>query len=135
MTIVASAMRLQHVSIPIPDGAQHAGRAFYAGVLGLEEKPVPGTRSGAGLVWFAAGPGELEVHLVPDPAGLVPEAKRHFCLAVDELDATREELETAGVETWDAPPIPGRPRFYCRDPFGNQIEIVRMLDGGVAEVR
>jgi catechol 2,3-dioxygenase-like lactoylglutathione lyase family enzyme len=78
-------------------------------------------------VWFAAGPDELEVHLVPDPAGLVPEAKRHFCLAVDELDSIRHGLETAGVETWDAPLIPGRPRFYCRDPFGNQIEIVRML--------
>ena len=34
-------MRLQHVSVAIaPDGADGA-RAFYCGLLGLEEKPVP----------------------------------------------------------------------------------------------
>ena len=34
-------MRLQHVSVAIaPDGADEA-RAFYGGLLGLREKPVP----------------------------------------------------------------------------------------------
>ena len=33
--------------------------------------------------------------------------------------------DTNGVETIDNDgEIPGRPRFFCRDPFGNAIEIV-----------
>ena len=119
--------RLQHVSLPIPEGCQDEGRAFYGGLLGMPEKPVPGSRAGAGLVWFEAGAGELEVHLVPDPAGLVPGAKRHLCLEVEDVEGLRGRLEAAGVETEDAPPIRNRPRFYCSDPFGNRLELVTIL--------
>ena len=125
-------MRLQHVSLPIPEGAQDEGRGFYHGVLGLDEKPAPGARSDAGLVWFAAGDGELELHLVPDPVGLVAEARRHFCLVVDDLAEARGRLERSGVEIQDAPPIPKRPRFYCQDPFGNRIEIT-VIEGDYRE--
>lgn len=115
--------RLQHVTLPIPAGGQDQGRAFYGGVLGLREKLVPGSRSGAGLVWFEAGPDELELHLAPDPAGLVRDARRHFCLAVDDLDEARSRLEAAEAPIEEAPAIPGRPRFYTSDPFGNLIEV------------
>ena len=100
--------RLQHVTVPIPEGAQDEGRTFYAGVLGLREKIVPGTRSDAGLVWFEAGPGELEVHLAPDPVGLVEGARRHFCLVVDDLEEARARIEAGGAPIAEAPPIPGR---------------------------
>lgn len=123
-------MRLQHVTIPIPEGGQDEGRRFYGAVLGLREKPVPDARSGAGLVWFEAGPDELELHLSPDPVGLVRGAKRHVCLAVDDLDAVRGRVEAAGVPVRAAPPIPGRPRFYCEDPFGNLVELLTFAPGG-----
>jgi catechol 2,3-dioxygenase-like lactoylglutathione lyase family enzyme len=119
--------RLQHVTLPIPDGGQEEGRAFYSGVLGLREKIVPGTRSGAGLVWFEAGPGELEVHLAPDPVGLVEGARRHFCLVVDDLEEMRKRIEAGGAPVAEAPPIPGRPRFYTSDPFGNLIEVMQIV--------
>jgi lactoylglutathione lyase len=43
---------------------------------------------------------------------------RHFGLVVDDPDAVRTALATAGIE-----PIPGR-FFDFRDPWGNRIEIV-----------
>jgi len=117
-------MRLQHVSIPIAaDGAEQA-RAFYGGLLGLEERDVPPRLDPAALVWYRAG-GDLELHLMLLDER--PAEKAHFCLALDDgLDALRRRLEEAGVETRDATEIVGRPRFTCRDPFGNLIELARL---------
>ena len=116
-------MRLQHVSIAIPrDGGERA-RAFYGGLLGLEERDVLPQLDPPGFIWFRAG-GDLELHLM-----LVDEApadKPHFCLVVDDLEALRARLEAAGVETTDPTPLVGRPRFMCRDPFGNLVELARI---------
>jgi catechol 2,3-dioxygenase-like lactoylglutathione lyase family enzyme len=125
---VASAVRrLQHVSTPYPRGRQEDVRAFYGGVLGLVEKPVPASLADQELVWFEAGPSELELHFLPDPVPPDSAAQRHFCLEVDDLGGWRERLEAAGVETSDQTPIPNRPRFFCRDPFGNLIELTTIL--------
>ena len=93
----------------------------------MDEIRDAGTRAGAGLVWFDAGAGELEIHLVPDPVGLVQGARRHVCLEVEDVEGLRRRLETEGVDTEDAPPIHNRPRFYCSDPFGNRLELVTIL--------
>jgi catechol 2,3-dioxygenase-like lactoylglutathione lyase family enzyme len=50
-------LELQHVSIPMPKGGHDAARAFYRGLLGLEERDVPPTLETAELVWFRAGGG------------------------------------------------------------------------------
>ena len=115
--------RLQHVSTPYPPGRQEDVRAFYGNVLGLVEKPVPDSLFDQELVWFEAGPLELELHFLPDPVPADRTSQRHFCLEVDDLDGWRRRLEEAGVETSDQTPIPNRPRFFCRDPFGNLIEL------------
>ena len=53
-----------------------------------------------------------------------PAADRsHLCLEVDDVAALRSRLDEAGVETSDATEILGRPRFFCRDPFGNLLEL------------
>lgn len=111
---------LQHVSSPIPQGGQAEARRFYGGLLGLQEKPVPTTLDATQLVWFAAG-GDLELHFFPGEQAA--SSQRHFCLDVEDLQAVRRALETAGFEPYDATPIPGRPRFFCRDPFDNLVEI------------
>jgi hypothetical protein len=36
-------------------------------------------------------------------------------------------LARAGYEPRDALPIHNRPRFFCRDPFGNDIEFTTIL--------
>jgi len=114
--------RLQHASMLIPPGTQDAVRAFYGEVLGLEEKQPPRSLAHLHLVWFAAGEGELELHFLPDPTGPDETDQRHICLVVEDLEAYRRRLTEAGVTILPAEPIPHRPRFFCRDPFGNRLE-------------
>ena len=111
--------RLQHVSTPIPGGSRKAVRDFYGGVLGLSELPPPDSLAHLTLAWFSAGDG-LELHFVE--ADSDARTMRHFCLDVEDLDETRRQLEAAGLKPYDTDPIPGRPRFFCRDPVGNLIE-------------
>jgi catechol 2,3-dioxygenase-like lactoylglutathione lyase family enzyme len=114
-------MELQHVSIPIPADRHDAARAFYGGLLGLEERDVPPKLDPSELIWFRVGP-ELELHLF-DSDEQAPRSQ-HFCLRVDAgLDALRKKLEDAGVDVRDTHEIVGRPRFMCRDPFGNRVEL------------
>ena len=79
-------MNLQHVAIGIAhDGAERA-RAFYGGVLGLEERALPAGVDPERFIWFAVGDGlDLHLHLLDgdDP----PAVRSHFCLLVgDELE-------------------------------------------------
>ena len=119
-------MRLQHVSVIVPAGEEARRQAvdFYSGLLGLEQRDVPPHLDPAGVIWFRAG-GDLELHLLQDRAPA--EDQRHFCLEAEgDLDALRARIEAAGLETRDATPIVGRPRFFCRDPFGNLVELTRI---------
>jgi catechol 2,3-dioxygenase-like lactoylglutathione lyase family enzyme len=116
--------RIQHVSVPRPPGSHAQTRAFYGELLGLEEAPVPKTLSHLDLIWFRLG--ETELHcFAEEPAD--DRSGRHFCIEVDDLEQIRERLAGAGYEPWDAEPIPGRPRFFCRDPFGNAIEFTTIV--------
>jgi catechol 2,3-dioxygenase-like lactoylglutathione lyase family enzyme len=111
--------RIQHVSIPLPPGGQETARAFYGDLLALEEVPVPPTLSQINLVWYRLG--DTEQHLfTEEPAA--NRSARHFCIAVDDVDALRLRIEAAGIAVVGATPIPGRPRYFCRDPYGNLIE-------------
>ncbi len=118
--------RLQHVSTPYPRGRAEELRAFYGGVLGLAEKDVPESLAGRGLVWFSAGEGERELHFLPED-DVDRRSLRHFCLEVEDVEAARRTIAAAGSELLDATPIPNRPRFFCRDPFGNLIELTTIL--------
>lgn len=102
-------LELQHVSVPIPQDGRDTARSFYAG-----------------LVWFRVGD-ELELHLFasdePQPRS------QHFCLRLDQgLAELRARLEAANVQTEETEEIVGRPRFMCRDPFGNRIELTEWVD-------
>ena len=119
--------RLQHVSTSIPPGAQETVRAFYGGVLGLEEKEPPHTLKHLNLVWFSVGDGEMELHFVPSAILTAEADPRHFCLVVEDLEAYRKRLTEAGHKIIEDTPIPNRPRFFCRDPLGNRIELTTIL--------
>jgi catechol 2,3-dioxygenase-like lactoylglutathione lyase family enzyme len=116
-------MRLQHVSLCFPPGAKDEVRAFYGGVLGLEEIPVLPNLDPERFIWFGGGTGDLEVHLLP---GEVLPGAHHACLVVDDLDGMRAQLAAGGYELSEAAEIVGRPRFFCRDPFGNLLELCRL---------
>jgi catechol 2,3-dioxygenase-like lactoylglutathione lyase family enzyme len=116
-------VRLQHVSIVVPrDGAERV-RAFYGGLLGLEERDVPPKLDPDELIWFRVG-GDCELHVMLSDEQ--PPERPHFCLVADgDLDALRRRLEGEGVQTRTPTEIIGRPRFMCRDPFGNLVELTR----------
>lgn len=120
--------RLQHVSLSISAGMQEQIRAFYGEMLGFEEKQVPATLADKGLIWFAAGEGEMELHFVPDTSLQRREEARHFCLEVEDVEYYRHLLTQAGYELIEADPIPHRPRFFCFDPAGNHVELTTILD-------
>lgn len=114
-------MEIQHVSIPRPPGAEsrEEARRFFGGLLGMEEKPVPKSIQHLDLIWFGVGDRELHCFSeepIDDPSG------RHFCLVVEDVDDVRAKLTEAGYAPWSPEDIPGRPRFFCRDPFNNIIE-------------
>ncbi len=117
---------LQHVSSPFPHDEQEAVRRFYCDVLGLKELAIPLSLAHLGVVWFSVGPG-VELHFFPGNTD--PGSGRHFCLDVDELEEVRRRLTAAGYEPLEAETIPGRPRFYCRDPFHNLIEFTNIKPG------
>ncbi len=119
-------LRLQHVAMPFPGTPDSVAvaRRFFTDVLGLEEMPVPDTLPGT-VVWWKAG--DLELHLFGEPSGVAvnDQSRRHPCFQVDDAAAFRAHLDANGVVTRDHDgDIPGRPRFFARDPFGNQIEFV-----------
>lgn len=119
---------LQHVSIPRPPGEESAwiARKFYGNLLGLTEKPVPSTIAQLDLVWFKIGE-ETELHVFAEKDSDT-KSGRHFCLDVGNVEAMRQALTEAGYQPWTPENIHGRPRFFCRDPFGNIIEFTQIVD-------
>ncbi len=116
--------RLQHTSVTIAEGGQETARAFYGNLLGLEEKESPLSLAHLHVVWFAVGEGEMELHCSPNGPRPNGDEQNHFCLVVDDLAGYRRRLTAAGVTIIEADPIPYRPRFFCRDPFGNMLELM-----------
>lgn len=118
--------RLQHVSLPFPGTPESVAEArrFYSEVLGLEERPVPPTLPGV-ILWFAVG--DQELHLFSEPEGVAVNDRsyRHPCFQSADVDALRAHLDESGASTRDHNgAIPGRPRFFALDPFGNTLEFV-----------
>jgi catechol 2,3-dioxygenase-like lactoylglutathione lyase family enzyme len=123
--VAVKCRRLQHVSSPYPKGKTEEVRAFYGTVLGLPEIPPPESLKDRQLVWYAAGGDSLELHFFPGTPD--PEHPRHLCLEVDDLEGARRQLTAAGYRPHDTVAIRNRPRFLCRDPFGNLIEFTTIL--------
>ncbi|MCY4061470.1 MAG: glyoxalase [Chloroflexi bacterium] len=117
--------RLQHVSIPRPPDSEALTRAFYGDLLGLQEIPAPNSIQAAEVIWFRLG-AEAELHCFREEP-LNDPSIRHFCLVVDDVQGMRRKLSEAGYAPYDVEPIPGRPRFFCRDPFGNIIEFTTIV--------
>ena len=119
---------LQHVSIPRPPGEKSAqlAREFYSGLIGLTEKSVPRSIAQLDLVWFQIGE-ETELHVFAEQDSPTTSG-RHFCLNVSNIESIRQELVQGGYQPWNPEEIPGRPRFFCRDPFNNIVEFTQIVE-------
>src|SRR3712207_4362036 len=111
-------LRLDHVQLAIPQGAEDLCRPFYAGLLGTTEVPKPSSLAG---LWIESG--SVRIHLGVE-ADFRPALKAHPAIAVADLDALAQLLSEAGHEpAWDNA-IPDVRRFYVQDPVGNRIEFM-----------
>lgn len=113
--------RIQHVSIPRPLGSDSQARAFYGDLLGLTEVPPPSSLSG--VIWYRLGDTELHLFCQDEDDGVLA---RHLCIEVKDLEGVRERLTAGGYQAEDTTAIPGRPRFFCLDPFGNRLEFTKI---------
>ena len=118
--------RIQHVTITFPFGLETRVREFYAGTLGLREKPVPKVVQHLGWIWFDTGSPGVELHCVSDQEPVSKNTRHHFCLEIADLEKQRKKLVEAGFEIVEARSLPLRSRFFARDPFNNLIEFVNV---------
>jgi catechol 2,3-dioxygenase-like lactoylglutathione lyase family enzyme len=115
--------QLHHVNVTVPPELEAATKDFYGRVLGLEQVPKPAAARQSGA-WYQIGASQLHLSVDDEPAG--PLSSRHICFAVSDLAAVEKRFRDAGVVIIPDPrPLPGVPRFYVRDPGGNQLEIVQ----------
>lgn len=123
MTNKFKVIGLDHVNVTTPEELEKEVVEWYESCLGLErlDKPAGTSVSGA---WFQAG--DQQVHISIDEHN--PPKQAHFSLVVTDFNGVIECMRDAGCHIEQAREIPGRHRFFTRDPAGNRIEIMS-LDG------
>jgi len=115
-----SVLGFDHLQLAAPRGCEEAARAFYGGLLAMQELPKPAAIRGRGGVWFRAGAQELHIG-VEEPFS--PARKAHPGFVVSDLDVIRARLLEAGHEPEDNAAIEGVRRLFVHDPFGNRLEL------------
>jgi catechol 2,3-dioxygenase-like lactoylglutathione lyase family enzyme len=125
-------MRLHHVQVAMPRGAEAAARRFYVDGLGLKEVAKPGDLAARGGAWFraydATGAVTAEIHVgVEEP--FAPARKAHPALVVAdgaELEAVAARLTVLGfeVDETERATFPGHLRFHTADGHGNRVEVL-----------
>lgn len=113
--------RLHHVQLAMPAEREDDARAFWGGVLGLEEVDKPPALAARGGCWFRGG--ALEVHCGVE-ADFALARKAHPGIVVDDLDEVVTRLGKAGVEVAPDDNFPGYRRVHAHDPFGNRLEFL-----------
>ena len=120
---------MHHASLLVADTRRSLG--FYRDLLGLA---VDGGRPDLGYpgAWLQVGARQL--HLLelpnPDPVDGRPVhggRDRHVALLVSDLDGLARRLEGSGVP--DTQSRSGRRALFCRDPDGNALEFIELVDG------
>lgn len=117
---------LHHVQVTIPKGAEDEGRAFYCGILGLPEVEKPTSLKGRGGFWLRLG--DQELHIGTEDGFDRTKTKAHIAYQVNDIEYWRNRLKENHIEILSSIPIPGFERFECRDPFGNRLEMIQVVE-------
>ncbi len=119
------AVGLHHVQLAMPPGEEQTARAFFGGVLEMDELAKPRALDARDGCWFRSG--GLEIHLgVETP--FTPAAKAHPGIISGDIDRLADRLESAGYQVeWDLHLL-GYRRIYTADPFGNRLEFLQSQD-------
>ena len=117
--------RINHLTVAVPAGEHERVRAFYGGVLGLEEIPRPPELNAVyDLMWFRLL--DILLHIDFTPPWTKPAENRHIALEIRDLPNVRRYLEGKGATIREAVQMEDRERFYLLDPFGNYFELLEM---------
>lgn len=119
--------RVHHIQITIPPNGEERARDFYCRQLGLPEIAKPEVLAGRGGLWLEVAGFEVHLGVEQDPPGSM--SKAHIAYEVDNLEAWRARLNSAGVDFLEDTPLPKWNRIKVRDPFGNLIELLETVDG------
>ena len=116
-------VELDHVNVVVEKSLETAAKNFYGVILGLKEIPKPEELRGNGGAWYQLG--AVQLHLSAKADMHSGQARKgHVCYTVANVARAEEQLRTSGIEIIpDDQPMPGKPRFYVRDPGGNLIEL------------
>lgn len=123
---------IHHVQLACPPGSEDASRAFYHGVLGLDEIPKPPVLAARGGCWFRGYGIELHLGVEPD---FQPARKAHPGLLVSDINRWAARLRAAGSPVTEDGDFPGMRRFYSEDPHGNRLEFLEPWDQGTQLAR
>jgi catechol 2,3-dioxygenase-like lactoylglutathione lyase family enzyme len=115
---------IEHVQLAMPAGSEDEARAFYAGILGLDEVPKPPELAARGGAWFEQPSAGVKVHLGVEQ-DFRPARKAHVGFLVDDVEAVVRACRDGGLEVVDDEPLDGYARAYVYDPFGNRIELLQ----------
>jgi catechol 2,3-dioxygenase-like lactoylglutathione lyase family enzyme len=113
-------MTAHHLYLIAPGASPADVRRFYADALGLAEIQTPDSLAKTPVLWFQAG--AIVFHIGYPNTGTVGDG--HTALAVDDVEAARAHFLQMGCAVDDTVIPMGYPRFYVRDPWGNQFEIL-----------
>jgi catechol 2,3-dioxygenase-like lactoylglutathione lyase family enzyme len=125
-------MRLHHVQVACPPGAEDEARRFYRDGLGMTEVDKPAelaTRGGAWFRWYdAQGVVGAELHVGVE-VEFSPARKAHPAFVVVDvaaLEVLAERLATAGFEVDHSQRdgFPDHARFHAFDGHGNRVEVL-----------
>jgi catechol 2,3-dioxygenase-like lactoylglutathione lyase family enzyme len=112
---------IDHVQLAMPAGGEDRARAFYSGLLGMDEVAKPPELAKRGGCWFASG--AVQIHLGIE-AEFRPARKAHPALRCLDYDGLLARLQAAGLDVQRDDSIPGVRRCHISDPFGNRIELI-----------
>ncbi len=122
---------IDHINIRIDPGPEALERAkdFYGTVLRMTpiERPenVESRDPGA---WYKCGLNEVHITAESGASERNRTTRRHAAFLVRGLEELRVRMEKAGAEIIPGTVLPGRRRFFARDPFGNRLEFMEPED-------
>ena len=118
-------LRIHHVNISIPKGREEDCDQFYEGLLGLRKALRPDREISAPGVWYDIGP-QSQLHIVYSDNFRGESSGNHFAVEVVDIGPLLQRLKAGEIEV-RGPNHMGfdnSERYFCRDPFGNQIEFM-----------
>jgi catechol 2,3-dioxygenase-like lactoylglutathione lyase family enzyme len=111
---------IDHVQLAMPRGRENDARAFYCGVLEMQELPKPVELAKRGGCWFASGLVQLHLGVEDD---FRPAKKAHPGVVCRDFDALIRSLRDRDIEVREDGATDRR-RAFVDDPFGNRIELI-----------